>query len=685
MAKNVSNKTIDNVTIRFAGDSGDGMQLSGGRFTQTSAVVGNDLSTLPDFPAEIRAPAGSLAGVSSFQIHFSSQEIHTPGEKPDVLVAMNPAALKVHLKDLVPGGTLIVNKNAFTKKNLTLAGYEDDPTEDGSLVDYYSTHFIEMGKLVTNACEGIDIPSKMVDRTKNLCALGVLFWMYDRPLEPTIDWLNQKFKSKPDIIEANVRALNAGYNYGDTAEIFTTRYIVEKAKLPKGKYRNMNGTLASCLGILTAAEKSNLGITFAGYPITPASNILHTLSNWKQFGIKTYQAEDEIAGIGAALGASYGGALGVTASSGPGIALKSEFLGLAVMTELPLVVINVQRGGPSTGLPTKTEQSDLFQAVYGRNGEAPIPVIAPTTPGDCFFATYEACRLAVKYMTPVMVLSDGYLVNGSEPWLIPDPNKLEEFKVEFANENENENEKFLPYKRDEKTLARNWAIPGTKGLEHRIGGLEKQDITGNVNYDSDNHQKMVEIRAQKVANIANELPKTKIFGEESGDVLILSWGSSHGACRAATESLLSENLKVGHVSINWICPLPNDLGEILKKYKKILIPEVNTGQFRQIIRAEFLVDAIGLNEVQGKPLGASKIEEKVNHLFERFELEIKLAFQNYEQSSKAKFNLTPTDSAGLVISILEGKIQSFVRSNFKRKVLEEWNEYSSKLMLTIYK
>ena len=581
MAKNVSNKTIDNVTIRFAGDSGDGMQLSGGRFTQTSAVVGNDLSTLPDFPAEIRAPAGSLAGVSSFQIHFSSQEIHTPGEKPDVLVAMNPAALKVHLKDLVPGGTLIVNKNAFTKKNLTLAGYEDDPTEDGSLVDYYSTHFIEMGKLVTNACEGIDIPSKMVDRTKNLCALGVLFWMYDRPLEPTIDWLNQKFKSKPDIIEANVRALNAGYNYGDTAEIFTTRFIVEKAKLPKGKYRNMNGTLASCLGILTAAEKSNLGITFAGYPITPASNILHTLSNWKQFGIKTYQAEDEIAGIGAALGASYGGALGITASSGPGIALKTEFLGLAVMTELPLVVINVQRGGPSTGLPTKTEQSDLFQAVYGRNGEAPIPVIAPTTPGDCFFATYEACRLAVKYMTPVMVLSDGYLVNGSEPWLIPDPNKLEEFKVEFAQENKDE--QFLPYKRDEKTLARSWAIPGTKGLEHRIGGLEKQDVTGNVNYDSDNHQKMVHIRAQKIANIANELPETKVFGEKSGDVLILSWGSSHGACRAATESLLSENLKVGHVSINWISPLPKDLGGILNKYKKVLIPEVNTGQFRQII------------------------------------------------------------------------------------------------------
>jgi 2-oxoglutarate ferredoxin oxidoreductase subunit alpha len=614
MTKSVSNKTIDNVTIRFAGDSGDGMQLSGGRFTQTSAVVGNDLSTLPDFPAEIRAPAGSLAGVSSYQIHFSSQEIHTPGERPDVLVAMNPAALKVHLKDLIPGGTLIVNKNAFTKKNLSLAGYDSDPTEDDSLVDYYSTHFIEMGKLVTLACEGIDIPSKMVDRTKNLCALGVLFWMYDRPLEPTIDWLNQKFKSKPDIIEANVRALNAGYNYGDTAEIFTTKYIVEKAKLPAGKYRNMNGTLASCLGILTAAEKSNLDITFAGYPITPASNILHTLSNWKKFGIKTYQAEDEIAGIGAALGASYGGSLGITASSGPGIALKTEFMGLAIMTELPLVIINVQRGGPSTGLPTKTEQSDLFQAVYGRNGEAPIPVLAPTTPGDCYHAAYEACRIAVKYMTPVMVLSDGYLVNGSEPWLIPNPDDLEIFDVEFAKEEDVEG--FLPYKRNLETLARSWAIPGTKGLEHRIGGLEKQDITGNVNYDSDNHQKMVEIRAQKVANIANEIPPTEIFGESKGDVLILSWGSGHGASRAATESLLSENIKVGHASIKWISPLPSDLGTILKNYKKVLIPEVNTGQFRQIIRAEYLVDAVGLNEVQGKPLGASKIVEKVKDLMD---------------------------------------------------------------------
>ncbi|HIF29737.1 MAG TPA: 2-oxoacid:acceptor oxidoreductase subunit alpha [Candidatus Marinimicrobia bacterium] len=613
MSKKVKLETVDNVIIRFAGDSGDGMQLSGGRFTQTSAIMGNDLSTLPDFPAEIRAPAGSLAGVSSFQIHFSSQEIHTPGEKPDVLVAMNPAALKVHLKDLIPGGTLIINKNAFTAKNLKLAGYESDPTEDGSLEDYYSAHFIEMNKLVTLACEGIDLSSKLVDRTKNLCALGVLFWIYDRPLEPTIDWLNKKFKSKPDIIDANVKALHAGYNYGDTAEIFTTKYVVNKAKLPAGKYRNINGTLATCLGLLTAVEKSKLSLTFAGYPITPASNILHTLSNWKRFGVKTYQAEDEIAGIGVALGASYGGSLGVTASSGPGIALKGEFLGLAVMTELPLVVINVQRGGPSTGLPTKTEQSDLFQAVYGRNGEAPMPVIAASTPGNCYYTAYEACKIAVKYMTPVMMISDGYLVNGSEPWIIPNPDDLGDFDAEFVKENLTDDQ-YLPYKRNKETLARGWAIPGTKGLEHRIGGIEKQDVTGNVNYDSDNHEKMVQLRAKKVANIANELPPTEVFGKKKGDLLILSWGSTHGACRSATESLLEENLKVAHVSIRWISPLPNDLKNILSNYKKVLMPEINTGQFRQMIRAEFLVDAIGLNEVQGKPLGASTIVAKAKEI-----------------------------------------------------------------------
>ena len=613
MSKKVKLETLDDVTIRFAGDSGDGMQLSGGRFTQTSAIVGNDLSTLPDFPAEIRAPAGSLAGVSSFQIHFSSHEIHTPGEEPDVLVAMNPAALKVHLEELVPGGILVVNKNAFTKKNLKLAGYESDPTEDGSLDDYYSVHYIEMSKLVKNACEGLDLPPKTVEITKNLCALGVLFWMYDRPLEPTLDWLKKKFKSKPLIIDANTRALHAGYNYGDTAEIFTTRYVVKKASLAPGKYRNINGTLASCLGILAASQKSNLNITFAGYPITPASNLLHTLSNWKNFGIKTFQAEDEIAGIGVALGASYGGSLGITASSGPGIALKTEMMGLAVMTELPLVIINVQRGGPSTGLPTKTEQSDLLQAVYGRNGESPIPVIAPTTPGDCYFAVYEACRIAVKYMVPVIVLSDGYLVNGSEPWLIPNPDDLNDFIANFEKENTS-GEKFLPYKRDTNTLARNWAIPGTKGLEHRIGGLEKQNITGNVNYEPDNHHEMVQIRAQKVQNIVNEIGPTAIYGKKTGDLLILSWGSAHGSCRAAVETLLEGKLKVAHASVQWVNPLPPDLKNILSKYKKVLIPEVNTGQFRKIIRSEFLVDAVGLNEVRGKPLSPASIIDKAKEL-----------------------------------------------------------------------
>ena len=613
MSKKVKLETLDDVTIRFAGDSGDGMQLSGGRFTQTSAIVGNDLSTLPDFPAEIRAPAGSLAGVSSFQIHFSSHEIHTPGEEPDVLVAMNPAALKVHLEELVPGGILVVNKNAFTKKNLKLAGYESDPTEDGSLDDYYSVHYIEMSKLVKNTCEGLDLPPKTVERTKNLCALGVLFWMYDRPLEPTLDWLKKKFKSKPLIIDANTRALHAGYNYGDTAEIFTTRYVVKKASLAPGKYRNINGTLASCLGILTASQKSNLNITFAGYPITPASNLLHTLSNWKNFGIKTFQAEDEIAGIGVAIGASYGGSLGITASSGPGIALKTEMMGLAVMTELPLVIINVQRGGPSTGLPTKTEQSDLLQAVYGRNGESPIPVIAPTTPGDCYFAAYEACRIAVKYMVPVIVLSDGYLVNGSEPWLIPNPDDLNDFIANFEKENTS-GKKFLPYKRDTNTLARNWAIPGTKGLEHRIGGLEKQNITGNVNYEPSNHHEMVQIRAQKVQNIVNEIGPTAIYGKKTGDLLILSWGSAHGSCRAAVETLLEEKLKVAHASVQWVNPLPPDLKNILSKYKKVLIPEVNTGQFRKIIRSEFLVDAVGLNEVRGKPLSPASIIDKAKEL-----------------------------------------------------------------------
>ena len=482
---------VEEVVIRFAGDSGDGMQLTGGRFTDTTAIVGNDLSTLPDFPAEIRAPAGSLAGVSAFQIKFSSKDIHTPGDTPDVLVAMNPAALQVHQKEVKPGGTIICNANAFTPKNLKLAGYETNPLEDKTLDDYFTVYSIEMGKMVTLACEGLDLSSKIVDRSKNLYALGLLFWIYDRPLQPTKDWLEVKFGKKPELVEANVRSLEAGYNYGDTTEIFTTRYKVDKANLPPGKYRNIMGNNALSMGLAAAAEKSKLGMFFGGYPITPASDILHTLSAWKHLGIKTFQAEDEIAGITSVIGAAFTGSLGVTATSGPGIALKSEAMGLAVIAELPLVVINVQRGGPSTGLPTKTEQSDLLQAMYCRNGEAPLPVLASSTPGDCFFAAYEACRVAVKYMTPVVLLTDGYLANGSEPWQIPALKDLPDFKVKFADKSNISDGQFMAYLRNKDTLARPWAIPGTKGLEHRIGGIEKEDVTGNVNYDPDNHHHMV--------------------------------------------------------------------------------------------------------------------------------------------------------------------------------------------------
>tara|TARA_B100001250_G_scaffold51325_2_gene40103 strand:+ start:5662 stop:7506 length:1845 start_codon:yes stop_codon:yes gene_type:complete len=605
---------VDEVVIRFAGDSGDGMQLTGGRFTDTTAIVGNDLSTLPDFPAEIRAPAGSLAGVSAFQIKFSSKDIHTPGDTPDVLVAMNPAALQVHQKEVKPGGTIICNANAFTPKNLKLAGYESNPLEDKTLDDYFTVYAIEMGKMVSLACEGLDLSSKIVDRSKNLYALGLLFWIYDRPLQPTKDWLEVKFGKKPELVEANVRSLEAGYNYGDTTEIFTTRYKVDKANLPPGKYRNVIGNNALSMGLAAAAEKSKLGMFFGGYPITPASDILHTLSAWKHLGIKTFQAEDEIAGITSVIGAAFTGNLGVTATSGPGIALKSEAMGLAVIAELPLVVINVQRGGPSTGLPTKTEQSDLLQAMYCRNGEAPLPVLASSTPGDCFFAAYEACRIAVKYMTPVVLLTDGYLANGSEPWQIPALKDLPDFKVKFADKSNISDGQFMAYLRNKDTLARPWAIPGSKGLEHRIGGIEKEDVTGNVNYDPDNHHHMVKTRAQKVENIANEFGPTEIFGKKSGDLLILSWGGTMGACRSAAEALQGEKLKVSHLNLRWINPFPNDLGEILIKFKNILIPEINNGQLIKMIRAEYLVDAKGLNLVRGKPISSADIQESVKKL-----------------------------------------------------------------------
>lgn len=604
-------KRVEDVVIRFAGDSGDGMQLTGGRFTETTAIVGNDLSTLPDYPAEIRAPAGSLAGVSAFQIHFSSKDIHTPGDQPDVLVVMNPAALKVHLPDLIPGGTIIVNRNAFTDRNLKMAGYDSNPLDDGSLNEKYTVYDIEMGKLVMNACKDLNLPAKTVERTKNMLALGFLFWMYDRPVDTTIKWLRMKFAKRPELIEANVRAVRTGYNYGETTETFTTRYTVGKAKLPAGKYRNINGNYALSLGLVAASEKAKIPLFYGGYPITPASEVLHSLSAWKQFGIRTFQAEDEIAGVTSAIGAAFAGSLAVTATSGPGVALKTEALGLAVMAELPLVVINVQRGGPSTGLPTKTEQADLLQAMYGRNGEAPMPVLAAATPGDCFYVAYEASRIAIKYMTPVIVLTDGYLAHGSEPWVIPNVEDLPAIKVAHPCSIHEEEPGFMPYHRNPESLARPWAVPGTEGLEHRIGGLEKENITGNVNYDPDNHHFMVKIRAQKVANIVNEIPPTKVYGPESGKMLILSWGGTFGSNRAAVNRLHQEGIEVSHLHLRWINPLPKDLGEILIKFEKILIPEINLGQLSKIIRADYLVDAQGLNLVRGRPFRASDIMNAV--------------------------------------------------------------------------
>ena len=526
---------------------------------------------------------------------------------------MNPAALKVHQKELIPGGTMIINTDAFTKKNLSFAGYESNPMEDGSLDDYFTLIPIEMNKMVTAACEGLDLSPKLVGRTKNFFALGILFYMYDRPLGTTEGWLKKKFAGKDDIIEANTRALNAGYNFGDTTELFMSRFKVEKASLPPGTYRNINGNFATSLGLLAAAEKSGFSLFYGGYPITPASDILHTLASWKHLGVQTFQAEDEIAGVSSVIGAAFTGNLAVTATSGPGIALKGEALGLAVITELPLVVVNVQRGGPSTGLPTKTEQSDLNQALYGRNGEAPMPVIAAATPGDCFFAAFEACRIALKYMTPVMFLSDGYLANGTEPWKIPDVDELEPIEVNFSDR-PNAKGDYLPYLRNEETLARPWAIPGTPGLEHRVGGIEKAENTGHVSYDPENHHKMVKLRQEKVDRIQNDIPETEVFGANHGDLLVLSWGGTFGACRSAVESMQEEGLNVSHVHLRWISPLPKDLGEILIHFKNVLVPEINLGQLLRLIRAEYLVDAQGLNLVRGRPIGAGKIIETVKKI-----------------------------------------------------------------------
>lgn len=602
-------QSLDEVTIRFAGDSGDGMQLTGTQFTNTTALLGNDLSTLPDYPAEIRAPQGTLFGVSGFQIHFGSKEIHTPGDQCDVLVAMNAAALKVNLGSLVDGGAIIANTDGFNDKNLKLAGYTSNPLKDGSL-SKYQVYEVDISKLTALALQDMNLSSKITDRSKNFFALGMMYWMYNRPIDPTADWIKSKFASKPEIMEANLRVLKAGWNYGETTEIFTVRYTVGKAKLPPGKYRNITGNQATAWGLMAAADKAKLELFLGSYPITPASDILHELSMFKNFGVKTFQAEDEIAGITSAIGASFGGALGATTTSGPGVALKTEALGLAVMVELPLVCCNIQRGGPSTGLPTKTEQADLLQAVYGRNGEAPIPVIAASTPADCFDAVFESARIALKYMTPVIFLSDGYLGNGSEPWLIPDYDKLPDISPKFRTNPEG----FLPYLRDEKTLARPWAIPGTPGLEHRIGGLEKQHLTGNVSYDPQNHELMVKLRAEKVERIAEELPPAEVDGEPDGELLVVGWGSTYGAIRSAIGRVRDRGRKVSHLHLRYLNPFQKNVGEILYRFKHVLVPEMNLGQLSKILRSKYLVPTVSLNKVQGLPFKAVEIEKAIEDI-----------------------------------------------------------------------
>jgi 2-oxoglutarate ferredoxin oxidoreductase subunit alpha len=594
---------LERVTIRFAGDSGDGMQLTGTQFTRTAAVFGNDISTLPDFPAEIRAPAGSLPGVSGFQISFSSTDIHTPGDEPDVLVAMNPAALKTNIGDLPAGGALIVNSDAFTQSNLNKAAYASNPLTDGSLKPY-TTFEIPISTLNERSLDGLDMTSKQKDLTKNFFALGVMFWLYERSMDPTISWIESKFGARPIVAEANKRALKAGYAFGETTEIFHTHYRVKPAKLPPGTYRNITGNEATALGFLVASKLADRPLFYGSYPITPASDILHQLSGYKEFGVKTFQAEDEIAAIGAAIGASYGGSLGMTASSGPGIALKSEAMGLAVMVELPLVVIDVQRAGPSTGMPTKNEQADLLQVMFGRNSDSPIPIVAPATPGECFDLAIEAVRIALKYMTPVVYLSDAFLATGSEPWKIPAVADLPLIGVSNATKGEGP---FQPYLRDPDTLARPWAVPGTAGLEHRIGGLEKADITGNVSYDPDNHHRMQTLRAAKVAGIATDIPALDVFGPASGELLILGWGSTYGAIRSAVERLHATGQSVAHAHMRHLNPFPANTEEVLRSYRRVLIPEVNLGQLLMLIRARYLIDAIGYDRVRGKPFRIAEI------------------------------------------------------------------------------
>ncbi len=600
---------LDRVTIRFAGDSGDGMQLTGTQFTRTAAVFGNDISTYPDYPAEIRAPAGSLPGVSGFQLSFSSSEIHTPGDQPDVLVAMNPAALKANIGDLPAGGALIVNGDAFTPANLAKVGYAASPLTDGSLASY-AVFDIPIGTLNARALDGLGLTSKQVDLTKNFFALGVMFWLYERSMEPTLRWIDEKFGKRPVIAESNARALKAGYAFGETTEIFHTHYRVAPAHLPPGTYRSITGNEATALGFVVAAAKAGRPLFYGSYPITPASDILHQLSGYKQFGVKTFQAEDEIAAMGATIGAAYGGAIGLTGTSGPGLALKSEALNLAVMTELPVVVVDVQRAGPSTGMPTKTEQTDLLQAMFGRNGESPLAVVAPATPAECFDLAIESVRLATRYMTPVMYLSDAFLGAGAEPWLIPDVDAIPDISVP----NRTEPSGFYPYQRDPVTLSRPWAVPGTPGLEHRIGGLEKAETLGNVSYDPENHHRMVLLRAEKIARIANDIPELDVFGPPRGDLLILGWGSTYGAIRSAVERLQAEGHAVGHAHLRHLNPFPRNLGDVLGAYRQVLVPELNLGQLLMLIRARYLIDALGYGRVRGKPFRIAEIVSEAERL-----------------------------------------------------------------------
>jgi 2-oxoglutarate/2-oxoacid ferredoxin oxidoreductase subunit alpha len=602
---------LDHVIIRIAGDSGDGMQLTGDRLTTEAAVLGNDLATLPDFPAEIRAPAGSLPGVSGFQLHFADHDILTPGDRPDVLVAMNPAALRANVKDVPEGATLIVNRDAFNDRNLKKAGYTASPLEDGTL-DRFKLHAIPLTTMTVEALKEVEgITSREAERSKNFFALGLMSWLYGRPVEHTLAFIEQKFAKRPEIVDANARAFKAGYNYGETSEDFHVSYEVQPARLAPGLYRQITGNQALSLGLVAASVQSRLPLFLGAYPITPASSILEELARYKHFGVRTFQAEDEIAAVGAALGASFGGALGVCTSAGPGVVLKAETVGLGVMLELPLLILDIQRAGPSTGMPTKPEQADLLMVLFGRNSESPVPVLAPSTPGNCFFTAIEAARIALKYRTPVYLLSDAYLANGAEPWLVPDAAALPDISTSFATEPPEDGE-FMPYARDPETLSRPWAVPGTPGLEHRIGGLEKQDVTGNVSYDPDNHDLMVRLRARKVAGIAADIPELAV-DDPGGDakLLVLGWGGTYGPIAAGVRRVRKKGARVAHAHLHYLNPFPRNTGEVLRRYERVLVPEMNLGQLLKLVRAEFLVDAVGYNLVRGIPLRAAELEEAI--------------------------------------------------------------------------